>query len=77
MRKCHRVALIVTRYLKQGLSDPEEFVVARCIGAMASLTEIDLLQKAALYELLKDTTPYLLHPNLWIRQATAGTVRKP
>jgi len=56
----------------QGLSDPEEFVVSRCIGAMASLTEIDLLQKAALYELLKDTTPYLLHPNLWIRQATAG-----
>ena len=46
--------------------------MARCIGAMASLTEIDLLQKAALYELLKDATPYLLHPNLWIRQATAG-----
>ena len=39
---------------------------------MASLTELDLLQKAALYDLLKDTTPYLLHPNLWIRQATAG-----
>ena len=39
---------------------------------MASLTQIDLLQKAELYELLKDTTPYLLHPNLWIRQATAG-----
>jgi hypothetical protein len=39
---------------------------------MASLTELDLLQKAALYELLKDTTPYMLHPNLWIRQATAG-----
>jgi hypothetical protein len=39
---------------------------------MANLTELDLLQKAALYELLKDTTPYLLHPNLWIRQATAG-----
>lgn len=28
----------------------------------------------ALYELLKETTPYLLHPNLWIRQATAGFV---
>jgi hypothetical protein len=61
----------------QGLSDPEEFVVSRCIGAMASLTELDLLQKAALYELLKDTTPYLLHPNLWIRQATAGNLNNP
>ena len=41
---------------------------------MASLTSLQLLQKVALYELLKETTPYLLHPNLWIRQATAAFV---
>ena len=35
---------------------------------------LQLLQKVALYELLKETTPYLLHPNLWIRQATASFV---
>jgi hypothetical protein len=35
---------------------------------------MQLLQKVALYELLKETTPYLLHPNLWIRQATAAFV---
>ena len=33
-----------------------------------------LLQKVDLYELLKETVPYLLHPNLWIRQATAAFV---
>ena len=33
-----------------------------------------MLQKVALYELLKETSPYLLHPNLWIRQATAAFV---
>ena len=61
---------ILLPLLLQGLSDPEEFVISRCINTMASLTSLQLLQKVALYELLKETTPYLLHPNLWIRQAT-------
>ena len=65
---------ILLPLLQQGLSDPEEFVIARCINTMASLTSLQLLQKVALYELLKETTPYLLHPNLWIRQATAAFV---
>ena len=33
-----------------------------------------MLQKVDLYVLLKETVPYLLHPNLWIRQATASFV---
>ena len=33
-----------------------------------------ILQKVALYELLKETTAFLVHPNLWIRQATAGFI---
>merc|ERR1719150_2023959 len=65
---------ILLPLLLQGLSDPEEFVISRCINTMASLTSLQLLQKVALYELLKETTPYLLHPNLWIRQATAAFV---
>ena len=65
---------ILLPLLQQGLSDPEEFVIARCINTMASLTGQQLLQKVDHYELLKDTVPYLLHPNLWIRQATAAFV---
>ena len=60
--------------LQQGLSDPEEFVVTGCITAMLRLTSLGLLQKVALYELLKETTAFLVHPNLWIRQATAGFI---
>ena len=67
---------ILLPLLLQGLSDPEEFVISRCINTMASLTSLQLLQKVALYELLKETTPYLLHPNLWIRQATGKLVQK-
>lgn len=65
---------ILLPLLQQGLSDPEESVVATCIHTMSCLTGQQLLQKVALYELLKETTPYLLHPNLWIRQATARFV---
>ncbi len=65
---------ILLPLLQQGLSDPEEFVITRCINTMGTLTSLQLLQKVNLYELLKETTPYLLHPNLWIRQATADFV---
>ena len=62
---------ILLPLLQQGLSDPEEFVVSQCITTMQHLTSLGLLQKVALYELLKDTACFLVHPNLWIRQATA------
>ncbi|XP_049778491.1 phosphoinositide 3-kinase regulatory subunit 4 [Schistocerca cancellata] len=63
---------ILTPLLQQGLTDPEEFVIVKAINAMKALTELSLLQKSALYELLKDTTCFLVHPNLWIIQAVVG-----
>ncbi len=56
----------------QGLSDLEETVITSCINAMSSLVRPDLMSKPTLYQLLSDAVPYLLHPNLWIRQATVG-----
>ena len=41
---------------------------------MTNLTDLALLRKHDLYELLKDSVPFLVHPNLWIRIATAGKV---
>lgn len=54
----------------QGLSDPEEFVVREAINAMSALTELSLLHKPAMYELLNETSSFLVHPSLWIRQVS-------
>ncbi|XP_043266677.1 phosphoinositide 3-kinase regulatory subunit 4 isoform X2 [Venturia canescens] len=65
---------ILVPLLQQGLTDPEEFVTKKAINAMATLTELGLLHKAALYQLLSETVIFLVHPNLWIRHATVGFV---
>lgn len=41
---------------------------------MAALTELGLLNKPALTELVADTACFLVHPNLWIRQAVVGFI---
>ncbi|XP_015597151.1 phosphoinositide 3-kinase regulatory subunit 4 isoform X2 [Cephus cinctus] len=65
---------ILMPLLQQGLTDPEEFVTAKAINAMATLTELGLLHKSALYQLLSETMVFLVHPNLWIRHAIVGFI---
>ncbi|XP_015117187.1 phosphoinositide 3-kinase regulatory subunit 4 [Diachasma alloeum] len=65
---------ILMPLLQQGLTDPEEFVTKKAINAMATLTELGLLHKPALYQLLSETVVFLVHPNLWIRHATVGFI---
>ncbi|EFN87043.1 phosphoinositide 3-kinase regulatory subunit 4 isoform X1 [Harpegnathos saltator] len=65
---------ILLPLLQQGLTDPEEFVIAKAINAMATLTELGLLHKSALYQLLGETMVFLVHPNLWILHATVGFI---
>ncbi|OXU19045.1 hypothetical protein TSAR_000320 [Trichomalopsis sarcophagae] len=65
---------ILMPLLQQGLTDPEEFVTTKAISAMATLTELGLLHKSALYQLLSETVVFLVHPNLWIRHATVGFI---
>ncbi|XP_044003488.1 phosphoinositide 3-kinase regulatory subunit 4 isoform X2 [Aphidius gifuensis] len=65
---------ILMPLLQQGLTDPEEFVIKKSINAMSTLTELGLLHKSALYQLLNETVVYLVHPNLWIRHATVGFI---
>ncbi len=43
-------------------------MVRKAINAMSALTELGLLHRSDLYELLKDTACFLIHPNLWLRQ---------
>lgn len=41
---------------------------------MSALTELGLLNKPAITELVEDTSCLLVHPNLWIRQAVVGFI---
>lgn len=65
---------ILKPLLQQGLSDSEEFVVGKALNAMAELTELGLIQKQMLYDLISDAIPLLSHPNLWIQQGAVGFV---
>jgi phosphoinositide-3-kinase, regulatory subunit 4 len=58
----------------QSLTDPESFVVERVIRSLASIAEIGLLQKSTLWEVLSIVVRFLVHPSLWIREASAHFV---
>lgn len=58
--------------LLQGLTDPDEFLVAKAINATARLCDKGLIQKAGMCEFIVECAPYLIHPNLWVRHETCG-----
>lgn len=66
--------LISLTFLFQGLSDSDELVAVKAVNAMRTLTELGLIHKSALYELLSDCAPFLVHPNLWLRHAVVGFI---
>ncbi|XP_069112623.1 phosphoinositide 3-kinase regulatory subunit 4-like isoform X1 [Argopecten irradians] len=65
---------ILKPLLEQGLSDPEEYVVHKSLGALKSLTELGLIQKTMLQEFLHEIVPFLAHPGIWIRQGAVGFI---
>ncbi|XP_050100753.1 phosphoinositide 3-kinase regulatory subunit 4 [Anopheles aquasalis] len=58
---------MLTPLLQQGLTDPEEFVIAKAIHATTLLIELGLIQKQGINEFIGECACYLAHPNLWIR----------
>ena len=60
--------------LGEGLFDQEEMVVCRTINAISDLVSQGLLEKVSIFEMMRMIIPFLLHPNLWIRHASAGFV---
>ncbi len=42
--------------------------------AIKSLTEINFFSRRFLLDLLDETLPFLIHPNLWLRNACAGVI---
>lgn len=65
---------ILLPLLQQGLTDPEEFVIAKAVRATTALTGLGLIQKPALSEFISECACYLNHPNLWIRHEVCGLI---
>lgn len=58
--------------LLQGLTDPDEFLVAKAINAAARLSDRGLIMKAGMCEFISECAPYLVHPNPWVRHEMCG-----
>ncbi|KAK9314599.1 hypothetical protein V1524DRAFT_454543 [Lipomyces starkeyi] len=52
----------------QALADTEEFVVEKVLYAFTSLAELGLIKRPNLWDLVRITVRFAVHPNLWIRQ---------
>lgn len=55
----------------QALTDPEEFVVEKVIRSFASMAELGLFQRSKTWELFDVVGRFTMHPNIWIREASA------
>lgn len=55
----------------QALADPEEFVIEGVIRSLASMAELGLFQRSKTWELVDLVGRFTMHPNIWIREATA------
>ena len=58
----------------QSLTDPEEFVVEQVIASLASMAELGLFQRSKIWEMVDILGRFLIHPNLWIKEAAAHFV---
>lgn len=54
--------------------DAEESVTARVLYSLTTLSELGLIRKRALWDLLDATVGFICHPNLWLRQGAAAFV---
>ncbi|KAF2148988.1 protein kinase WD40 [Myriangium duriaei CBS 260.36] len=57
--------------LIQALTDPEEMVTEQVIRSIASMAKLGLFQRWIVLELIMIIARFALHPNHWIREATA------
>ncbi len=56
--------------IMQSIHDAEEFVVQRVLKSLISLSELRLIEKTRLREILGTVLPLMCHPNPWIRNGT-------
>ncbi|KAL8680767.1 MAG: hypothetical protein Q9186_003055 [Xanthomendoza sp. 1 TL-2023] len=58
----------------QALTDPEESVVEQVLSSFASMAELGLFQRVKVWEMVDVIARFLMHPNIWIREAAAHFV---
>lgn len=58
----------------QALTDPEEFVVEKVLSSFASMAELGLFQRSRTWEMVDIAARFMVHPNIWIREAAAHFV---
>lgn len=69
----HAAPLLIP-LLKQGLSDVEEFVMREALIAIKNLTDINYFGHRFLLDLLDEVMPFVIHPNLWLRNSSVGVL---
>lgn len=60
----------------QSMTEPEEFVVEKVIRSLAAMADLGLFQRSTTWDLLHITVGFLVHPNIWIREAAVNLVVK-
>ncbi|KAJ5159433.1 uncharacterized protein N7482_006437 [Penicillium canariense] len=60
----------------QSMTEPEEFVVERVIRSLGAMADLGLFQRSTTWDLLHITVGFLVHPNIWIREAAVNLVVK-
>lgn len=60
----------------QSMTEPEEFVVEKVIRSLAAMADLGLFQRPTTWDLLHITVGFLVHPNIWIREAAVSLVVK-
>lgn len=63
---------VIIPLMQQSLTDAEEHVTHRVLLSLTTLSELGLVPKARVWELLEASVNLICHPNIWIRQATAA-----
>ncbi|KNG89582.1 putative protein kinase (VPS15) [Aspergillus nomiae NRRL 13137] len=58
----------------QSMADTEEFVVERVLRSLAAMADLGLVQRSTTWDLLHTTVRFLIHPNVWIREAAVTFV---
>lgn len=60
----------------QSMTEPEEFVVEKVIRSLAAMADLGLFQRSTTWDLLYVIVGFLVHPNIWIREAAVNFVIK-
>ncbi|KAG8527592.1 uncharacterized protein KY384_007745 [Bacidia gigantensis] len=58
----------------QALTDPEEFVVQTVLTSFAAMAELGLFQKAKTWQMVEICARFMVHPNIWVREAAVHFV---